>query len=213
MALAPASDIRESFTPNEYVQKWLSDQATETRPHPTVSRLIALDEDVSAKPQHEVTDGQSKANQANLQEVEVCRTEHVVVNERGRNQDVGIHDDTDHEERHVSSGHELVNSENSGEQRPRRHHRTAAHNGQNDDRSFKYEKRPRRKTRDDKYNLKVDKRQKSARKDHVRDHDGTRKRRKKSGMALNDDFQAPNVSQVRLSVRCNLKRYLNSTSN
>jgi hypothetical protein len=68
-----------------------------------------------------------------------------------------------------------------------------------------YERRPRHKTRPDKYELKVDKRtvEKSS---HERTHNSSkrkRKRRKKTGLALNHDFKAPNVPQDRLTLKPN----------
>ena len=67
----------------------------------------------------------------------------------------------------------------------------------------KYERRPRHKTRPDKYELKVDKRrlEKSS---HERVHQTSkRKRRKKSGLTLNHDFEASNVLQDRLTLKPN----------
>ena len=67
---------------------------------------------------------------------------------------------------------------------------------QNPDRSRPdiYQKRTRRKTREDKYDLKVDPIAKSkvSRKKKTR--------RKKSGTAINHDFRAPNVASERLTV-------------
>ena len=64
----------------------------------------------------------------------------------------------------------------------------------------KYEKRPRHKTRPDKYELKAD--QKVAEKtSHERLHRKLeRKRRKKTAVALNHEFKAPNVPQERLTL-------------
>jgi hypothetical protein len=67
----------------------------------------------------------------------------------------------------------------------------------------KYERRPRHKTRPDKYELKVD-----ARPVEKAPHEGTykkskRKHHKKTGFAFNHDFKAPNVPQGRLTLKPN----------
>jgi hypothetical protein len=67
----------------------------------------------------------------------------------------------------------------------------------------KYERKPRHKTRPDKYELKVDQRtvEKGT---HERTHrKSNRKRRKKTGLAFNHDFKAPNVPQDRLTLKPN----------
>ena len=65
----------------------------------------------------------------------------------------------------------------------------------------KYEKRPRHKTRVDKYELKVDK--KAAEKtSHDRPREKSkRRRRKKTALSLNHDFRAPNIPQERLTLQ------------
>jgi len=62
----------------------------------------------------------------------------------------------------------------------------------------KYERRPRHKTRPDKYELKVHKT--ALEKTHIT---SKRKRHKKTGPALNNDFKAPNVQQDRLTLKPN----------
>ena len=64
----------------------------------------------------------------------------------------------------------------------------------------KYEKRPRHKTRPDKYELKVDKKV-AEKTSHERTHRRLkRKHRKKTALALNHEFKAPNVPQERLTL-------------
>lgn len=62
----------------------------------------------------------------------------------------------------------------------------------------KYERRPSHKTRPDKYEFKVHKT--ALEKTHIT---SKRKRRKKTGPALNNDFKAPNVQQDRLTLKPN----------
>lgn len=71
-----------------------------------------------------------------------------------------------------------------------------------------YERRPRHKTRQDRYELKDNNRysgekaKQAAIKDHGRKKQKKHKRREKSGAALMHDFTAQNVAHDRLTVRC-----------
>ena len=67
----------------------------------------------------------------------------------------------------------------------------------------KYERRPRRKTKSDKYELKVDKKRKDMSGAEKSRRKSKRRRRKKTGVTLNHEFKAPNVQQDRLTLKSN----------
>jgi hypothetical protein len=67
----------------------------------------------------------------------------------------------------------------------------------------KYERRPRHKTRPDKYELKVDTKTVDKATHEATCIKSKRKRHKKTGFALNRDFKAPNVPQDRLTLKPN----------
>lgn len=65
----------------------------------------------------------------------------------------------------------------------------------------RYERKPRHKTRTDRYKLKVDKRTKETSGLGFTRHKSNRNRRKKSGLTLNHNFKAPNVQHERLTLK------------
>ena len=68
---------------------------------------------------------------------------------------------------------------------------------------IKYEKRPRHKTRPDKYELKLNKSTIGRSRHEIAQKKSKHKRRTKTGLALNRDFKAPNVPQDRLTLKPN----------
>lgn len=67
----------------------------------------------------------------------------------------------------------------------------------------KYEKRPRHKTKADKYNLKTGSKPREPVGDGTGKQNPSKRRRRKSGVALNHEFKAPNVAQDRLTLKAN----------
>ncbi|ERF70151.1 hypothetical protein EPUS_00338 [Endocarpon pusillum Z07020] len=66
-----------------------------------------------------------------------------------------------------------------------------------------YERRPRHKTKANKYDLKMRAKSREARDIAGGDRKSNRRRRRKSGLTLNSDFKAPNVVQERLTLKAN----------
>ena len=66
-----------------------------------------------------------------------------------------------------------------------------------------YDKRPRHKTKADKYDLKISSNSRAIGGNDSGKRKSSKRRRKKSGLALNSDFKAPNVVQDRLTLKAN----------
>ena len=66
-----------------------------------------------------------------------------------------------------------------------------------------YERRPRQKTKANKYELKIQAKSREAKEIAGGERKSSRRRRRKSGLALNSDFKAPNVANERLTLKAN----------
>lgn len=67
----------------------------------------------------------------------------------------------------------------------------------------RYDKKPRHKTRTDKYDLKISSKSRDMGEADTRKKKSSKRRRRKSGLVLNCDFKAPNAAQDRLTLKAN----------
>lgn len=67
----------------------------------------------------------------------------------------------------------------------------------------RYGKRPRHRTKPDKYDLKIDSKSRHAGKADVGKKRSSKRRRKESGLVIDNEFKAPNVAQERLTLKSN----------
>ncbi|KAL9113411.1 MAG: hypothetical protein Q9227_002452 [Pyrenula ochraceoflavens] len=173
-----------NFTSREYVQRWLEDTSIDIPP----SRLF--------QPNYHDSRHSTVASTIPLPDAAYTRED-----KTARDNCFDAYD-SEPSVTDSSQGERSLRAGNSSKHpRPQRGRRELQH-----DYRETYEKKPRRKTKEDKYVMKPDQTRKRPAREQPHGQHAEGKRRKKSGTTINNQFQAPNVPQDRLSVPLNCVR-------